>query len=230
MQELSVTVSFRERIALPPGAQLDVQVADVGEAERQGGPIASQRFAMAAVPMTVSLTYDRQVVKDGSQYVLLAAIRGPDGRLIFRGRGPLESFGGSETAAVDLLLTMLPAADMNAAVPRRISGVPWSVTEVFGEAWQNDDPATFVIDDEMNFAIFGGCNRFSGQVAPTGDALAFPENMAGTLMACPEAVEGAEQRFLGALRQVSGYVRYGAGLVMIDTDGRAVLHFVETPE
>ena len=104
------------------------------------------------------------------------------------------------------------------------------MTEVFGEAWPNDDPATLVIDDEMNVSAFGGCNRFRGQLQPSGRGLAFPENMAGTMMACPDAVEAVERRFLAALMQVSDYVRYGGGLVMMDAEGRAVMHFIETPE
>ncbi|MDU8912863.1 META domain-containing protein [Aestuariicoccus sp. MJ-SS9] len=90
--------------------------------------------------------------------------------------------------------------------------------------------ATAVIDDAMNGSAFGGCNRFRGQVQPSGLGLAFPENMAGTMMARPDEIEAQERRFLDALAQVSDYVRYGAGIVMEDFDGRAVLHFFETPE
>ena len=104
------------------------------------------------------------------------------------------------------------------------------MTEVFGEAWPNDDPAALVIDDEMNVSAFRGCNRFRGQLQPSGRGLAFPDNLAGTMMACPDEVEAQERRFLAALVQVSDYVRYGSGLVIVDAEGRAVLHFVETPE
>lgn len=230
METLSVTVAFRERIALPPGAQLDVRILEVARAEEQGGSIASQRFTMTAVPMTVSLTYDPQIVDDKSGYAVFAAIRSPDGQQMFRAIRTLDLLDGSDPAAVDIVLAMLPDAEINAAVPRLISGVPWTVTEIFGDALQNDDPATLVLDDDMNFAIFGGCNRFSGQVAPSGHGFAFPENIAGTMIACPDEVEGQERRFLAALAQVSDYVRYSSGLVMTDAEGRAVLHFVETPE
>lgn len=230
MKTLSVTVSFRERIALPPRAQLDVHLLEVLNADGHADAIASQRFAMTAVPMTVSLSYDPQVVDGVSNYVVFAAIRSPDGQQLFRATETLDVMDGSDQLAVDMMLTMLPEADMTVAVPRRISGVAWTVTEVFGDAWPNDDPATLLIDDEMNVSAFGGCNRFRGQVQPSGRGLAFPENMAGTMMACPDAVEAQERRFLAALTRVSDYVRYGAGLVMMDADGRAVLHLVETPE
>jgi len=230
METLLVTVTFRERIALPPGARLDVQILDVAEVERQGGPIASQRFAMTAVPMTVSLTYDPQIVDGESRYGIVAAIRAPDGQQMFRATRTFGIPKGTDPAAVDLVLTMLTEDDNDSAVPRRISGVPWTVTEVFGQAWQNDDPPTLVIDDEMTFSIFGGCNRFFGQVLLSGRGLAFPGDFPGTMMACPDEVEVLERRFLSALRLVSDFVRYGAGLVMTDAQGRAVLHFVQTPE
>lgn len=229
MATVSVTVTFRERIALPPGASVDIQIVDFAEMVRSVGPIASQRFAITTVPLTVSLTYDPQIVKDGFRYGILATIRAPNGQKMFFGTEPLDDLGGSNLA-VDMVLKMLPEPDGNTAVSRRISGVPWTVTEIFGERWQNEDPATLMIDDEMNFAIFGGCNRYTGKLAPLGRGLAFPENMAGTMMACPGEIEALERRFLTAIMQVSDYVRYGAGLLMMDADGRAVLHFVETPE
>ncbi|MCV2882466.1 META domain-containing protein [Actibacterium sp. XHP0104] len=230
MKTLSVTVSFRERIALPPGVQLDVQVLEVVNPDRHPVAIVSQRFAMTTVPMTVSLTYDPKVVRKETRYAVFAAIRSPDGQQIFRATKTLDGVVGSGQAAINVLLMMLPEGDVNAAVPRRISGVAWTAKEVFGEAWPNDDPATLVIDDEMNVSVFGGCNRFRGQLQPSDRGLAFPDNMAGTMMACPDETEAQERRFLAALAQVSDYVRYGAGLVMEDFDGRAVLHFIETPE
>jgi len=140
---------------------------------------------------------------------------------VFRASSPVDAVGGSAPVAVEMLLMMLPEADATFAAPRRISGVPWTVTEVFGDVWPNEDPATLVIDDEMNFAIFSGCNRFAGQIAPSSSSLSFLENIAGTMMACPDEMEALERRFLAAIMQVSDFVRYGAGLVMMDTDGRA---------
>jgi putative lipoprotein len=230
MQTLSVTVNFRERIALPPDALLDVHILQMADADTQGGTIAAQRFAIAGVPMTVSLIFDPEVIVDGAPYALDAAIRAPYGPRMFRGAMTLDGLGGGEAAAIEMLLTMLPDAETTTAVSRRISGVAWTVTEVFGEAWPNDDPATLVIDDEMNVSAFGGCNRFRGQLQSSGRGLAFPENMAGTMMACPDEIEALERRFLAALMLVSDYVRYGEGVVLMDAEGRAVLHFVETPE
>ena len=110
-----------------------------------------------------------------------------------------------------------------------VSGVARTVTEVFGEAWPNDDPATLVIDDEMDVSDLGGCNRFRGQLQPSGRGLAFPDDMAGTMMACPDPVEAPERRSLATLRQVSDHLRCGDGLLMMAAHRRAVLHVIETP-
>ena len=50
------------------------------------------------------------------------------------------------------------------------------------------------------------------------------------MMASPDPVEAMERRILAVLRQVADFVRYGCVLVVTDANGRAVLHFVETPE
>jgi hypothetical protein len=46
----------------------------------------------------------------------------------------------------------------------------------------------------------------------------------------PDHMEKQERRFLDALAQVIGNLRYVAGLVMTDARGNAILHFVERPE
>lgn len=225
-QTLEVTVSYRERIALPPDAELEVELVEVAHAATR---ISSRRFAMTGVPMTVALAYDPQVVDGDGRYAVVAAIWTGDRRM-FRTTRRYDAFGNGDAGPVELLLTMTPEDGAEAAPPKSITGVAWSVTEVAGAAWGNDDPATLTIDDEMNFSIFGGCNRFNGQLVLSDGAIAFPENFAGTLMACPGEAEALERSFLQAVRQVSRFVRYGGGLVMTDEAGNALLHFEERPE
>lgn len=230
METLSVTVSYRERIALPPGAELDVRIFDVSETRATATRLVSQRVAMTGVPMTVALTYDPQLVDAEGRYVVVAGIETRDGQPLFRTTGRHGVFGPSDPDSLDILLAMVPEAEAATMVPPRISGIPWTVTEVLGEAWEAADPATLVIDAEMNFSIFGGCNRFRGQLVLSDDSLVFPETFAGTLMACPDEIEARERGFIAALQQVSGYLRYGAGLVLTDAAGTAVMHFKATPE
>jgi putative lipoprotein len=226
---LDITVTYRERIALPPDAELDVQLFAIS---REGGAnrsIASQRFVMDKVPMKVGLNYDPRLIEDAKTYKATATLWSSNQRL-FHSDPPQAVFGDTDPDAVNIVLMKIAENPAAEAVPRTVTGVEWAVTEVFGTPWPNEDPATLVIDDEANVSVFGGCNRFRGQATLAEGSLAFAANFAGTMMACPDPIEVQERRFLDALAQVADHVRYGAGLVMTDAQGNAVLHFVERPE
>lgn len=220
---IEVSVGYRERIALPPDAELDVTVLDVSRTDTAPTRITSQRFAMTGVPMTVSLAYDPSIVGTETRIALTAVVWSGD-RRIFALPSPQVLPNIPHTGPVDLLMVMVPDAGAD-IMPRPITGIAWRVTEVMGEAWSDEDPATLLIDDDMTFSIFGGCNRFMGQLALVGNQIAFPPDFAGTLMACPDAVEAREQRFLTALRRAAHHARYGAGLLLMDEGGNSVLHF-----
>jgi putative lipoprotein len=226
--ELRLSVTYRERIAMPPDAQLEVQLLDVSRDDAAATRIASQRFAMTGVPMAVVLPYDPAVVDDAAVHAVVAEIRSGD-RLLFRATQRDPVLAGPE-AVMELVLSMVAEDGAASAPVLSISGVEWAVTEIAGEPWGNDDPATLVVDEDMSFGLFGGCNRFGGTLTLYGSGIAFPQDFAGTLMACPSEVEALERRFLDALRGVSRYVRYGTGLVLTDADGRALLHFAQRPE
>ncbi|MBT8146147.1 MAG: YbaY family lipoprotein [Gammaproteobacteria bacterium] len=233
LKSMEVSISYRERIALPPDAQLDVQLIEVSRADVASGRIASQRFAMTSVPMAITLNYDSQVVAEQARYAIVASIWSGDEQIFRTARrfSVLDgSVAGTETETVEVQLTMVTEDDQISGPPRSIRGIQWAATEVAGQAWSNADPATLTIDDEMNFSSFGGCNRFSGQLILTESEINFPENFAGTLMTCPGQAEALERTYLDALRLVSRYLRYGGGLIMTDASGNALLHFEERPE
>ncbi|MBS0124482.1 META domain-containing protein [Thetidibacter halocola] len=217
---ITVSVSYRERIALPPDAELDLQLIDLS---RQAGTqrIASQRFAMTGVPMKVMLAFDPRVVRQPSNLAVSATILAGDAP-IFKGMEPAPDLA----TPLGIMLRMVD--DKAPTLP--FAGIQWAVTEIAGEAWPNDDPATLIVDDGLAFSIFGGCNRFVGRLDVTDTGIAFPENFAGTLMACPDTVEAAERRFLSALRLVAGYARDGSTLELTDAAGATVLRFAERPE
>jgi putative lipoprotein len=59
MAAVSGTVFYRERIALPPGAALTVQLADVSKADAPIDVIATEtRILSTQVPVPFSLSYD----------------------------------------------------------------------------------------------------------------------------------------------------------------------------
>ncbi len=225
---VEVTVAYRERIALPPDAQLEVELLDVSRADAKSTRIALQRFSMKGVPMTVGLTYDPLLAPDGARLALGSAIWSGD-RKVFALTFPQMLSAPPDAGPVEVMLAMIPEAAPEAGPALPIQGIAWRVTEVLGEPWEGDNRATLAIDDTMQFSIFGGCNRFVGQVTTSGNEISFPPAFAGTLMACPEPAEAKERVFLDALRRVARHVRYGAGMVLTDAHGNALMHFEQAP-
>lgn len=226
---IEVEVSYRERIALPPLAELHLELFDVSRADAAGKTLASQRYRMTGVPMQVMLHYDADLIEPEGVYSLAASIWSGDVQ-IFRSTERYDPLSASQDAPLEMILSAIDEAEAASPTRQRISGVEWAVTEVAGEPWSNEDPATLIIDDEMNFALFGGCNRFVGRLLRLDREISFPANFAGTMMACPDAVETLERSVLEALPRVASYVRYRTGLVFMDAGGTAIMHFTQRPE
>lgn len=224
---IEVSIAFRERMALPPDAEVDVQLLRDAQDDPATRRIAAQRFRMDAVPQTVRLAYDPNLISSTESYSVAATIWS-QGRPLFQTDAARAVLGPSDATSVQIMLTR--AAEEPPLVPRGLSGVRWTVTEIAGQPWDGDEPATLVFDRNMTVALFAGCNRMSGRAILTDNTLHFPSDIAITMMACPPDVEAREQAFLAALRRVTGHVRYGTGLVLTGADGRAVMHLDDPGE
>lgn len=78
------TVSYRERIALPPGAVVDVTLADVSRADAPSVTIGAQRIdAPAGPPIHFALRYDRARITPRGTYAVLARISSGTGQLLW---------------------------------------------------------------------------------------------------------------------------------------------------
>src|SRR3546814_9938829 len=86
-QTIAVTgsVIYRERIALPPTAQIEVKLDDVSLADAPSRTLASQRFAAGGkqVPFPFALTVDRAELDPQHSYAVSARITDADGKLMF---------------------------------------------------------------------------------------------------------------------------------------------------
>lgn len=82
-QTLTGTVGYRERIALPLGAEVEVKLVDVSLADAPSTTIAETRFKPETqVPIAFALTYDPSRIDDAHSYALQARIT-DQGQLMF---------------------------------------------------------------------------------------------------------------------------------------------------
>ena len=79
------SVTYRERIALPPTAQIEVTLADVSLADAPSRTLASQSFGAEGrqVPFAFALTVDRADLDPRHSYAVSARITDADGKLMF---------------------------------------------------------------------------------------------------------------------------------------------------
>lgn len=79
------SITYRERIALPPDAQIEVKLDDVSLADAPSRTMASRSFASEGkqVPFAFTLTLDRADIDPRHSYAVSARITGADGKLMF---------------------------------------------------------------------------------------------------------------------------------------------------
>jgi putative lipoprotein len=86
-QPVSVTgsITYRERMALPPTAQVEVTLADVSLMDAPSKTIAQQSFTADGrqVPFAFTLTVDQRQLDPRHSYAVSARITDASGRLMF---------------------------------------------------------------------------------------------------------------------------------------------------
>jgi putative lipoprotein len=112
---------------------------------------------------------------------------------------------------------------------KSIHGTTWAVYEIAGRIVVAEDPPTLTLDQGGQFGLYGGCNRFSGELDAGKGSFRMPENFAGTMMACPEDRERLERDTLEALSEATGYVRNGSNLALTNEAGVPILRLREMP-
>lgn len=99
----------------------------------------------------------------------------------------------------------------------------WQVTTIAGAHVPGGISVTMTFDTDGRVAGRGGCNRYSGSYAPTGDGLRIGP-VAMTRMACPDPAMAVEGRFADALGRVAHTARDSDGrLILRSTDGAALI-------
>ena len=219
---LEVTAAYRERIALPPNAQLVVELRDVSRADAPSRRLSQQVYAMQGSPKTVSLSYDTDVVDTRFGYALSAQIVA-DGAVMFRSVDHIPVLQTADDTTAEILLVQA-----NTAMPDTIVGISWSLFELDGRSSVDSDPPTLAVNPDGSFSLFGGCNRFNGRLTLDGTEVRFPAQMAGTLMACPPEREALERALLSGVQGVVRYERSGALLQLMDEENRVLMRFRET--
>jgi putative lipoprotein len=224
---LTVTVSYRERIAPPPDAVLLLELLDVSRADAPSIQLAAQRYRLEAVPQTQELHFDSRLIDPRFSYRVSARILS-SGQTLFRTTEahPVITRGAPTTLEVLLQRSAAPTQSGDAPeAPEALEGRQWTVFEVRGRALIAERPPSLMIEEEGRFGLFAGCNQFAGQMEIGAGSIAFPKPLAGTLKACPEPEERLERDVLDALADSVRYEQNGKLLSFMGEAGAVLLRF-----
>lgn len=220
--ELQGSVTYRERIALPPDAVLDVRLVDPARRGLAAPIVARTAIAtqgrQAPLPFTLHLAPPR--VERGGSYSLQAHIRS-GGRVLFTSEKAVPVVGGTDPGRVELLLVR--AAGSSAVPDLRRSN--WLLEDLAGEGPPGRVDAMLAFDAEGRIGINGGCNRFSAAAEIDGQALVIGAPAAVTQVACLSENAEYETRYLQALQRAEWFETDGKVLRLFARDLEQPLRF-----
>jgi putative lipoprotein len=213
------TAAYRERIALPPGAVLEVELRDISRADAPAPLLAATRVAPAGqVPIAFALRVDPARIDPRGRYAVSARLL-VDGAVRWRADRVHPVLTGGAGHAVDLLLVRAAAGASEGLVGA------WQVQQIAGQALPAATPASITFEAAGRAHGSGGCNRFTGGYAQQGAALRF-DAMAQTNMACADAAMEQEARFHAALMTVRGWRIEDGRLLLVDAGGTVAIRLL----
>jgi putative lipoprotein len=216
------TAAYRERIALPPGAVLEVELRDTSRADAPATVLATARVEAAGqVPIPFALRYDPAAIDPGRIYTVAARLS-VGGAVRWRSDRVHRVLTGGAGSTVEILLVAGGAAAEPDAPRAALAGAPWLAREIGGRPVDGPHRAEITFDPQGRAYGTGGCNRFTGGVTLSGASLRFGP-MAQTNMACEEAAMAQEARFHEALAAVRAFRVEAGVLVLLDSAGKAAM-------
>jgi putative lipoprotein len=215
------TASYRERIALRPGAVLEVELLDISRADAPADRLASIRIkAPGQVPIPFTLHYDPALIEANHSYAVTAKLI-LRGEVVFRSDTvhPVLTPGAGDSVEILMVRTAAgtpapPAAPDGAAALVGPTGV---AEDIRNRGVIDDQQSSINFTAEGQAHGFGGCNNFTGRYTLDGTTLTLGP-LASTKKACPPAILDQETSFYEALSATRGH-RIENGLLFL-LDGR----------
>lgn len=107
--------------------------------------------------------------------------------------------------------------------PSQLADTTWTVDQLGDESGSVLQALTLTFMGRERVSGNDGCNAFSGNVTVKDSTIRIGDKLAGTLAACPEAIEARARRYRAALLQSHRYRIQDAKLELTDADGKVLV-------
>jgi putative lipoprotein len=216
------TATYRERMALPPGAVLEAALVDVSRADAQAQVIGQTRVEHPRnPPIRFAIPYDPSRIDPRRRYAVRARIL-VDEKPFFITDQNYPVLTGGKGDEVEL---MLRRAATPGGATLALESTYWKLTQLGDAPVTGTQTEPHLVLDPATRRVTGsaGCNQLSGGYQVNGDRLRLSQTV-GTMMACMKGME-TEQAFLKALGQVSAWRITGRQLELLDSSGGVLARF-----
>jgi putative lipoprotein len=193
------SVAYRERMALPPDAVIQVSLSDVSRADAAATVVAETTIVAGArqVPIPFALRYDPSRIQASSSYAVRAVIKSGD-RMLFTTDAAYRVITQGNPTQANLQLVRASGGEVESGASR-LTGTTWVLADLAGTPVVARAP-TLEFADAGRVAGNGSCNRFTGSVRLSGESISFSP-LAATRMACADsAVSRQETSYFQALQ------------------------------
>jgi len=230
--EVRGTATYRERIALPPGATFEATLEDVSRSDAPGEIIGRTRTRIDQVPVDFAIRYDARRLRPRASFAVRATIS-ERGRTLFTGWTSYRVNWRGRGNDVDVLMRRVrdrenPPPPPGGGPAAGLLDSRWRAVEIGGRVVNVPERARepwLELDSRAQRATgSGGCNRFSGTFEVGRTRLTFGPLMS-TKMACVSME--TENAFFRALERTRGYRVRGRVLELTDDMGRVAARLEE---
>lgn len=223
-------VAYRERVGLPPDAQIEVRLEEAPKKAGEPGTLVARMAYLAAgrqVPIPFDLAYDPAKIVPGRSYVLRTAIRSR-GYLLFAAAHPAPPLGAGPSAEPFTLI--LKAAVHPPEPAAGLTGAVWKLKSLGGAAplpGRGTAGIEFRRDEKGagQVSAGAGCNRILGawEEGPSGALRILPGPSSG--MTCAPELAAQEAAFIGALVRTARHAIEGRVLTLFGADAAILATF-----
>jgi len=218
------SVAYRERMALPSDAVLEVELVDVSRQD-VNAPLIAETTVFPEdrqVPLPFELRYDPTKIQPNRSYALRATIHSGD-QMMFTTDTVYRVITQGNPTHVDLWLVRVGSrADETTS---GLWGTAWRLDDLGGAGVLDRAQATLEFPEAGKAAGSGSCNRFFGTVRISGESISFSA-LGATQMACAEPVGMQEAKYLKALQDAERFAFDGPALLIYSKGMAKPLRFV----
>lgn len=226
--QLTGEVTYRERIALPEGAILTIDMIDLAIPERPRLTVRAP-IGSGQVPLTFTLTFEDSMILPLHDYVLNAEIRGPS--FLFRNAEPYPVTPLAQTTPIQIVTSPVTIAEVApaSAEPQPIASLPivgitWTAESIEGDPVPPQMDITLLVEPSHRIGGVGGCNSYFSQ-AIIGEHSFMAGQIARTQRGCLGGRNAIEQIYLDALGAAQSWTIDNGALILLDSAGNQLVQF-----